>query len=166
MKTKLVLIILTAVFISSCSSQKVTEKTIGIKENIHHDDFEYSVVDFYKTDNISGQKANGTFYVVTFQVQNKAKRVNHEWDNNIAYMTDENNKEYANLNDKQKSLNSVKPFNLKDKYITPAGATELTTFVFDIPKEVNQPYLKVRGEFLMGDMFDGSQFANTKIKLY
>ena len=70
------------------------------------------------------------------------------------------------MSDKQKALNAMKPFNLKDKYITPAGVTDLTIFVFDIPKEIKQPYLKVRGEFLMGDMFDGSQFANTKIKLY
>jgi len=168
MKTKITYLIafIIALIFSACSSKNVTEKIIGLKQNIHHDDFEYSVEDFYKTDTIGGQRANGTFYVVTFQVENKARRVNHEWDNNIAYMTDENSKQYSNLNEKQKALNSIKPFKLKDKYVTPPGTTDLTVLVFDIPKEVKQPCLKVSGEFLMGDMFDGSQFANTKIKLF
>jgi hypothetical protein len=163
MKTKFIFpIFLIVILFSSCSS----EKTIGIKQNIHHDDFEYFVVDYYKADDIAGQKSNGTFYVVTFKVQNDAKRVQHEWDNDIAYITDENGREYNNLIDRQKTLNTVKLFGLKDKYVTPAGASDVTILVFDIPKDVKEPYLKVRGEFLMGDLFDGNQFKKTKVKLF
>ena len=38
--------------------------------------------------------------------------------------------------------------------------------VFDVPREVKEPYLKVRGDFLMGDLFDGNQYKRTRVKLF
>lgn len=154
---------LSAVIFSSCSSD---EKTIGLGQNIHHDDFEYSVQNVEKTDRIGSVKSKGMFYIVTFQVQNKARRVEHEWDNNITYLVDEKRSEYENSHEMQQSLKNIKDFSLKDKYVTPAGQTESAVLVFDIPNEVKEIYLKVRGDFLMGDMFDGNQFKNTKVKLF
>jgi hypothetical protein len=164
MKTKLTPLIILVMLFSSCS----TEKTIGIKQNIHHDDFEYSVQNVSKTEMIGPLKANGIFYIVTFRVENQAKRVEHQWDNSIAYLTDENGREYENSYELQKKLRfrGINPFNLQEKYNTQAGQTDSTMLVFEVPAEVKEVYLKVRGEFLMGDLFDGSQFKNTKIKLF
>lgn len=163
MKTRLILRVIIAAFIfSSCSE----EKTIGIKQNIHHDDFEYSVLNVEKMEWIGSRKAEGQFYVITFQVQNDAKRVSHEWGNDIAYLVDENGREYENSYDQQKNLMRTKTFGLKEKYNTAAGQSESTMLVFEVPAGVKEPFLKVRGEFLMGDMFDGNQFKKTKIKLF
>ncbi len=49
------------------------EKIIGLKSTIHHDDFEYSVQDLQILDKIGNQQARGKFYVLTFQVENRAK---------------------------------------------------------------------------------------------
>lgn len=163
MKTKIYLSILASIIFISCSSD---EKTIGLKQNIHHDDFEYSVQNVERAEYIGSAKANGIYYIVTFQVQNDAKRVDHEWNNSIAYLIDGNGKEYENSYEQQKNLKQTKQFTLKEKYVTPSGSTETTILVFDLPKDAKETYLKVRGDFLMGDMFDGNQFKNTKIKLF
>jgi len=152
-----------AFILLSCSDK---EKIIGLKENIHHDDFEYSVQSVEKTQYIDNIKSKGLFYLVSFRVENQAKRVEHQWDNKIAYVVDENGKRYENTYDLQINLKHTKNFSLKETYITPAGQFESTILVFDIPYDVKEPYLKVNGEFLMGDMFDGYQFKNTKIKLF
>ena len=163
MKTKAFVLVLTGLVLCSCSAN---EKVIGLNQETQHDDYFYSITDFYKSDDIGGQKPKGIFYVVTFKVVNRAKRVDHPWENFITYVVDENNRQYQNLPVMQKVLNSVKPFNLNDHHVTKAGETETTIFVFDIPGESKQPCLKYDGEYLMGDMFDGNQFKKTKVKLF
>ena len=147
----------------SCSDKEII---IGLKEKIHHDDFDYSVQYAEKTEFIGNVRSKGMFYIVTFRVENNAKRVDHKWDNNTAFIIDTNGNVYKNSYEMQVNLKVLRDFQLKEKYITPAGKYEETLLVFDIPNEVKEPYLKVNGDFLMGDLFDGFQFKNTKIKLY
>jgi hypothetical protein len=141
-------------------------RTIGIGQNIHHDDFEYTVRRVERLDQIGTLKPVGLFYVVTFQVENRARRVGHDWDNTLAYLTDERGREYENSASAQRALNDLEPFNWRDRYHTNAGDTETTKFVFDLPRTVAEPYLRVRGETLMGDVFDGNQFTKTRVNLY
>lgn len=163
MKYLIIFITYFSLFITSCSNKQTI---IGLNQRIHHDDFEYSVIDFYKTDKINNIKADGNFYIVTIKVENMAKKIVHEWDNNIAYIVDENDKEYNNLRDKQILLNADEHFNYKELHKTSPGAGETTKLIFDIPEDVKTPYLKMRGEFLMGDLFDGNQYKHTMIKLF
>ena len=163
MKLKQILLILFTVLICACSGE---ERVIGLKENIHHDDFEYSVQEFRRTDMIGNVKAKGLFYIINFRVENRAKRVSHNWDNSTAYLVDKSGKEYENIPEQQRNLTATERFILKDKYDTPAGKTESTMLVFEIPADVKEIYLKVRGEFLMGDLFDGNKFTKTKVKLF
>jgi len=161
-KTAAVCLLFALIFMS-CTQ---TGNLIGLKEKIHHDDFRYSVQNVEKTERIGDIKSKGMFYLVTFRVENEAKRVDHKWDNYIAITVDENGTIYKNIYDMQINLKKAKDFNLKEKYITSAGKSEETILVFDIPNDVKEPYLKVNGDFLMGDLFDGSQFKKTKIKLF
>jgi len=155
-------LLIIVIILSGCAE----EKTINIGENIQHDDFEYSVQGVRKTDMIGNVKANGLFYIINFRVENRAKRVSHNWDNSTAYLIDISGKVYENIPEQQRNLTAAEKFILKDKYNTPSGKTESTLLVFEVPAEVKEIYLKVRGEFLMGDLFDGSKFTKTKIKLY
>lgn len=159
-------VLCSALLMSSCAN----EKAIAVNERIHHDDFEYRVTDFIVMDSIgSGEgqrRAAGHFYVVTFEVENRAKRVAHEWDNSIAYVVDNQGRKYENLSETQSFLNTVEPFNYSSHHTTPAGATDTTRLIFDLPKNVTRPYLMVRGELLMGDVFDGKAFAKTKVRLF
>ena len=163
MKLRLSIAMLCGVIISSCSAR---EKVIGLRQNIHHDDFQYSVQSVERVAQIGNLSARGTFYIVGFQVENRARRVSHRWDNTIAYLIDETGTLHDNDPAAQKELNGIQPFTYKGEFDTPAEATEATMLVFDLPKEVKQPYLQVRGLLLMGDVFDGSQYKKTKVKLF
>src|SRR5205814_7263944 len=111
------------VMISSCFAK---EKVIGLRENIHHDDFEYSVQSVEKTDQIGNLHARGIFYIIGFQVENRARRVDHRWTNDIAYVVDETGTQRGNDARAQEELNRVQPFRFKNDYDTAAGGTETT----------------------------------------
>ena len=163
MKKLLAALMFALMLLPACSSE---EKSIGLNSEIQHDDYFYSIASFKKADAISGLKPKGVFYIVEFKVVNRAKRVDHPWKNSITYMVDEKGVEYDNQAEAQKTLFGLEPFNLKDEHVTKAGETETTLFVFDVPKDVKEPAVKFRGEFLMGDMFDGNNFKHTRVKLY
>jgi hypothetical protein len=157
------LLLLCSVIISSCTAK---EKVIGLRENIHHDDFEYSVQSVDKTDRIGNLHARGVFYLVAFQVENRAKRVDHRWTNDIAYVQEETGIRHGNDAQAQRELNRIRSFGLKDEYVTPAGSIETTLLVFDLPTNAVAPCLQVRGSVLMGDVFDGGQYRTVKVRLF
>ena len=157
------MVALSAAMLSACSGP---DRVISIRQTIHHDDFEYSVESVETMDRIGDRLPAGRFYVVTFQVENRARAVNHRWGNDIAYLVDERGREYENDDSAQTVLAHVDPFERKGSYVTPAGVTERTRLVFDVPRAVHEPYLKVRGFLLMGDVFDGDQFRRTRVKLF
>lgn len=155
--------------IISCSSG-INKESIGLNQNIHHDDFEYAVTSFEKRKIlISGDdtiKAAGNFYLVHFRVINKALRVNHQWDNSIGFIAGEKGKRYGNSKNLQIFLDKESPFGWKELYNTPHGQTETTILVFDIPDDLLNPYLMVSGEILMGDVFDAGKFLKKKVRLF
>ena len=157
------IVLMWAALVSGCAGR---DKVIDPGTRIHHDDFEYSVRHVDRTDRIGDQPARGGFLIVTFQVENRARRVDHRWANDIAYIVDANGHQYENNREAQKTLDAVKPFGYKDRYVTPAENVETTVLVFDLPKDVKEPYLKVRGEFLMGDLFDANQYERTRVRLF
>lgn len=146
------------------------EYVVNVGERIHHDDFEYSVPNYMITRILrNGEdtiQAKGMFYIVTFKVENNARRVSHEWDNSIAYIVDERAGEFSNQPEIQKLYNQLKPFGLKEKYVTSAGTADSTCLIFDLPFIVTMPCLKVKGDILMGDVFDGALFRRVRVKLY
>jgi hypothetical protein len=153
----------------SCTSGK-KEIEIGLNQNIHHDDFEYAVTNFSTakllTSGSDTLRANGIFYIVHFRVMNLAKRSNHQWDNSIGYIVDENGSLYENNTYNQVFLDKSFPFGWKEMYNTPHGQTDTTILVFDLPLNITKPYLMVIGDILMGDIFDAGRFRRVKIKLF
>ncbi len=164
----LLLLLITSMMLS-CSKEKA-DILIGLNEPIHHDDFEYSVTGYTIErqigDGPSAIVADGNFYIVTFLVRNNARRVNHSWDNTIAYLVDDAGKTYENNTNAQVNLNKSDPFGYREKYTTTYQSSDSTRLIFDLPKNTIKPCLMVRGETLMGDFFDGGKFKRTKIRLY
>lgn len=156
-------IIITAIIFSSCSSE---EKVIGIGDKLQHDDFRYSIEKTMKTKEFVTAKANGTFYVLMFKVQNDAKKVNHEWKRDVVYIVDENGNEYGNTPQLEKEYASINYEQFKESFVTKPGTSDSTVLVFDLPDNVKTAYVKYRGQFLMGDLFNGNAFKNTKVKLF
>ncbi|HMG14285.1 MAG TPA: DUF4352 domain-containing protein [Saprospiraceae bacterium] len=158
------------IILISCNSRYPENNIIGLNQNIHHDDFEYSVTNFIKAKEIGEGEtklvASGNFYLISFKVENNAKRVDHPWDNSIAYIVDENGKEYENNLPAQKKLTESSSFGWIEKHVTSPGSSDTAILVFDIPEAIKTPYLKIKGETLMGDVFDGGKFRKMKIKLF
>lgn len=143
---------------------------IGLNESIRHDDFEYSVTGFEKADSLQSGKFRiypaGRFVIVHFMVQNNALRVEHKWDNTIAYVMTEKGSTHENNTDLQKMYNSMHPFNWQPEYITDHGDSQETIFVFDVPRNAKNLYVMVRGYMLMGDILNLNEFKRIRIKLY
>lgn len=154
---------------TGCNRAK-PEYEIGTDESIQHDDFEYMVKDFH----VEKQLGNGIrksdpdqiFYIMTFSVVNHALRVNHQWDNSIAYVIDASGNIYENNVDLQKDLNEFENFGWQENYSTPFQSSQSTILIFELPVDVDSPCLMVRGRVLMGDVLNGSRFRKTKIRLY
>lgn len=163
---------ITVFFAVACITCNSDNKStiIGLNQNIHHDDFEYSVTAFTITPEIVNENdtivSKGNFYLVHFKVENKALRVAHQWDNSIAYIVDENGIRYENKKEIQKAVDKNQNFGLKDLYYTPHGSTDSTILVFELPADSRKPYLMVKGEILMGDVFDRARFKKIKVKLF
>lgn len=149
--------------IPGCSGE---EKVLNVGDKLQHDDFFYSVQKVMKTPDFVGKKADGTFYVVMFKVQNDAKRTEHEWNRNVLFVVDENGKEYENNAELQKEYSRINYEEYRDSYKTPAGSSDSAVVVFELPNSVKQPFIKYRGDFLMGDLFTGNAFKNSKVKLF
>ena len=163
---RIIFLFLPAILFWSCAG----ERTAALNEKIRHDDFLYSITDVTKGSLIrEGSdifKAKGNFYIVRLKVTNEAKRVEHEWNNTAIYIVDANGKEYENDVEAQKVYYKSNMMGYKDEYVIPAGSSGETTFIFDLPVDIKEPYVKFRGEFLMGDLFDRGKFTKTKIKLF
>ena len=63
---------------------------------------------------------------MTFQVENRARAVNHRWGNDIAYLVDERGRQYENDSNAQVALALLNPLERKDAYITGPGTIEQT----------------------------------------
>lgn len=169
---KVIQILKTCLFLTffvSCSSDKEEDNVIERGEAIQHDDFQYVVEHYEIKDQLDFPDdtipTDGKFIIVKFKVINNAVKVDHPWDNSVAYLIDEGNI-YENKSDLQVKLNKIFPFGLKNEYITPFQTTESTVLVFELPSNAKNPYLMVRGETLMGDFFEGNKFRRTKVKLF
>jgi hypothetical protein len=166
---KYILIILIIITIASCKPEKKVY-IINVRENIHHDDFEYSVSNYIMTRFLKNGPdtlyARGVFYLVIFKVENRARRVNHKWNNSIGYIIDERGKTYENISEVQEFWEKAHPFGLKNEYVTGAGSSDSTYLAFDLPFNVTKPCLGVRGDILMGDTFDRAKFRRTLVKLF
>jgi hypothetical protein len=161
---------LLSVILTSCNRNN-EQNVIGLNQNIHHDDFEYSVTSFHRTSTLitfpdSTVKTTGNYYLVRFKVENRALRVDHRWDNSIGYVVDENGKRYENNTKDQMLLDESLHFGWKEQYNTRFGTSDSTILVFNLPPSVIKPYLMVRGGILMGDVFDKAWFRKMKIKLF
>ncbi len=135
---------------------------IGLNEIIYHDNFEYLVTDF----KVLSVDEYTKRYRVKFKVINNDKVLKHTWKNSIAYLVDSKGNIYNNNKKLQIKLNEREPFGWENEYHTYPKSEKTTTLIFDLPKKVTQPYLKVTGEFLIGDVLDLSEYKKMKVRLF
>lgn len=145
----------------SCNT-KSEDFEIGLNESIHHKDSEYVVTDY----TVLPVNEYTNRYLVEFKVINKSEVVEHTWKNSIAYIVDSKGNIYYNNLELQIKQNDKQSFEWKKEYHTHAKSEESTTLIFELPKQVTKPYLKVTGEFLMGDVLDLHKYKKMKVRLF
>ncbi len=145
----------------SCKAES-EEYEVGLNESIYHDDFEYVVTDY----KIIPVDEYINRYLIQFKVINNAKLVEHSWNNSIAYIVDSKGNIYYNSIQLQKIRNDKYPFGWEQEYHTHAQSEKIITLIFELPKKVTKPYLKLTGKFLMGDFFDLNKFKKMKVRLF
>ena len=139
---------------------------LAVGEPIRHDDFLYTVLAARRIDALGTRPAKGQFLVVHFEVANSAIRVAHRWTNHIAYLVDAGGRRHDNDDGLQQQLDALHRFGWAAEYVTAPGAKRSTMLVFDLPADVARPLdLMVRGELLIGDVFDGARFRRTRVRL-
>jgi hypothetical protein len=116
--------------LSACSGAG-PEHVVAVGDRIRHDDFDYSVRKVERAERIGPRAAAGLFYIVTFQVENRARRVDHAWNDAIAYLVDEHGRTFESdpAGGRAEHRSTTGPV----RHVTPAGTTE-TVLVFDVPK--------------------------------
>lgn len=142
------------------------EKVLNIGDKLQHNDNYYSVQKVMKTPDFVGKKADGTYYVIMFKVQNENKSTDHEWNRNVLYIVDENGREYENKAELQKEYSRINYEEYRESYKTAAGKSDSAVVVFELPNSVKQPYVKYRGDSGIGGFFGGNAITNTKVKLF
>lgn len=159
---KIIFLLILLIGVSISCNEKSENLEIGLNESIYHDDFEYIVTNYeiLPVDDFTNR------YRVEFTVINNAEVVEHTWNNSIAYIVDSKGNIYHNDIDLQVKLNEREPFGWNNIYHTHPKSQESTILVFDLPKKVTKPYLKVTGKFLMGDVFDLNQYKRMKVRLF
>ena len=139
---------------------------IPVGASIAHDDFLYTAREVQTPTHIGTRTTSGRFYVVRFEVANRAARVSHVWGNRIAYMVDAQGRRYENEVALQRELERQHPFGWAAEYVTGAGSARETLLVFEVPTDAGLPLdLMVRGHLLMGDVLDGVRFRRTRVRL-
>ena len=147
---------------AGCTGQDIV---VNLGDSIQHDDFIYRVTHVRTMDRIGPLRPSGTYHAVTVVVENHAGRVNHVWNNTIAYLIAGDGQTFENDTHAQQALDRLTPFGWQDRYVTPAEETAHTTLVFDVPTGATPLYVKVRGELLMGDVFAFNRYQRTRVRL-
>ena len=149
-------------------AQSKRETVVGLNQEIQFDDFAFSALGTRKAAALGGDDAQkpseGVYYLVTFKVANRAKRVDIEFNPMTTILVDGAGREYRVSAPGQAVLESIKAREGECKGAVPAGASCVTELVFDVPVDINNPHIKMTfGK--IGDFLDTIFYGKRKIAL-
>src|SRR5579872_94404 len=127
-------------------------KIVPVGQAVRQDDFLYTVT------RVAAKKTpSSTVYAITIRVDNQALRVDYHWSNDIAYVQD----------DAGRKFQALAPSNVvvADESTVPPGGSADFTLDFQLPADARAPVLRYWNGILMGDIFDGAEYAHVAIPL-
>lgn len=129
-----------------------TPKIIPVGQAVRQDDFLYTV-----THVAAKRTPSSAVYEVTIQVDNQALRVDYHWSNDTAYVQDDSGRKFHARADSTGA-------EAGDSTVPPGGSAEFT-LDFELPKDARAPVLRYWNGILMGDIFDGAEYAHVAVPL-
>lgn len=134
-------------------------------QEIRIDDFAFAAVGSERVAQIGDQVARGIFYVVTFKVINRAKRVSFRFDPTMTRLVDNAGVEHLGAPTARAAWFGAQHQNDACAGELAAGTECSTVLVFDVPAETQAPVLKVKfGEGLL-EIADALAYGNHVIQL-
>lgn len=123
-----------------------SEQLMGLNQPIQFDDFAFSIAAVRKTDVLGEGKravvAHGAFAVVSFKIDNKAKRVSYQFRPQTLVMVDDQGREHHLSAEGQRALESQAGQPAPCTGPIPAGAQCVMDLVFDVPADGRKLRLK------------------------
>jgi len=140
------------------------EQLVSWNQPIQFDDFAFSVVDVRKTKTLGDRTAQGTYLVVRLKIENRALRVNYQFDPMIAVLVDDRGNEHHYSSDGQAVLDgSANPGQRCGGPLAPKTSCT-TDLVFDVPADDQNPRMRLWGGGVLG-LVDDFLYGKRRIKL-
>lgn len=136
---------------SSKTEDKKTEvKTYGMNEEVQDKDLAFTVTTVNKRQSLGNsytkKMAQGIYYVVTVKITNKGDSTT-TFDSSMAKITDSQNRQFDHSTDGQIALGmSQGKVDLFLQQVQP-GLSYTGDLVFDVPIDIVEPYLIVKGSY-------------------
>ena len=140
--------LIASIFVAHAGSPKM----VPIGQAVRQDDFLYTV-----THVVAKRTISSTVYVVTIRVDNQALRVDYHWSDDIAYVVDGTGRKF-------KARAEAVGAEASDSIVPPGGSADFT-LDFELPKAARAPVLRYWNGVLMGDIFDGAEYAHVAVSL-
>jgi hypothetical protein len=136
----------------------------GLNVPIRFDDFAFTVVAASK--NVGeGIPPGRAHYVVSLQIANRAKRVDFRFKTEEAVLIDAAGREYHVSAEAQRALETATGQPDPTAKPLPAGTTVVKDLVFDVPREVEQPHMKVMSGGPVGAVLETVFFGRKQFVL-
>lgn len=144
-------------------------QTVGVNQEIQYDDFAFSVLNVKKAKladgKLSGQNADGEFYVVTMKIANHARRVNYTFKKAVAILVDDRGNEYHLSEVGQKVLEAEPTQAGGCESEIPPGSDCITDIAFALPSGAKISYLRISEGGRVGDVADTIFYGKKIIKI-
>lgn len=130
--------------------KKAEVKTFGINEEVVDKDLAFTVTSVSKKQSLgssySKKTAQGIYYVITVKITNKGDSTT-TFDSSMAKITDSQNRQFDHSTDGQIALGmSQGKVDLFLQQVQP-GLSYTGDLVFDVPTDIVEPYLVVKGSY-------------------
>lgn len=133
------------------SAKTVEVKTFGLNEEVIDKDLAFTVTSVKKQKSLGSsytkKTAQGIYYVLTVKIANKSDSTS-TFDSSMAKITDSQNRQFDHSTDGQLALGmSQGKVDLFFQQVQP-GLSYTGDIVFDVPEDIAEPTLLVKGAYL------------------
>jgi len=124
---------------------------VPIGAGVRHDDFTFTVLGAQRSGAPSGGLAD---VAVRLRIANQARRVSYRFSPSIAFVVDGKGRRYEAAAARSSPAERIEP-----------GSSAVETLVFRVPSETTEIALGYWDGVLMGDLFDGLQYARARVRI-
>ena len=164
--------VLGALFVSALSLLALLnrrDQVVGLRQDIKYDDFAFSVLDA-RSEGLAPSQDNesagpGTVCVLTLKIENRARRVEYTFNDEVAVLVDERGREYRPVrSDANSPADGGEGAGGRCDEPIPAGSSCTTDLTFELPPDARVSHLRISHGGI-GYLLDLVFYGNKRITL-